>query len=292
LRWKGEKQTEVIWSAKRIGIFDSGVGGISVANAIRRAFSQVGLSFSLFYLGDTENLPYGSKSIQTLRLLARRNVHFFNQLQLDHLVVACNTSHSVAMDIFDEESNCPVVGVIDPAVRSLQSRYSVNPVNIGIIATERTVQSGCYQKKLSAVLPMGSRIYQKACPLLVPLIEGWDVNPSALYTVSKEYLSELIRHDLQTIVFGCTHYPFLLSVMKQSTSIEFFDPAYAVASELVRMMNISSEGKEAQSETQIMVTGNPDQFIRTLKRFQVGWVQEVRKVIVPEEVGSFGVKTG
>ncbi len=245
----------------------------------------------MFYLGDTENLPYGSKSIQTLRSLAHKNVQFFNQLQLDHLIIACNTSHSVAMDIFVEESNCPVLGVIDPAVRSLQSRYSVNPVNIGIIATERTVQSGSYQKKLSAVLPLGSRIYQKACPLFVPLIEGREEDPSVLYAVSREYLTDLIRHDLQMIVFGCTHYPFLASIMKQVTSIEFFDPAQAVANELVQMM-IPYEGKKTQIEMQIMVTGNPDQFACTLKRFQVDWVQKVRKVIVPEEVGSFGVKTG
>lgn len=279
----------MIWSASRIGIFDSGVGGLTVLGAIRRLFLHGGHSASLFYLGDTEHLPYGSKTVPFLRQLAHRNIQFFNQLGLDLLVVACNTSHSVAMDIIVEESDCPVIGVIDPAVRSIANAYR-RPVDVGVIATERTVQSGSYLIALHEALPSGSRIYQQACPLLVPLIEEWDGDASVVRLIVNAYLSNLLTNSVEEVVLGCTHYPFLADTIKSITDVRVFDPAYAVAREVGDFFGpLVHTTRDEDEDIHVMVTGSVNQFKKTLSRLKISWVPEVNQVAIPLGVKVYDI---
>ena len=189
-----------------IGVFDSGVGGLTVVSALRQRLPGE----SILYLGDTARLPYGSKSPDTVTRYTRRNIEFLTERGVKAVVVACNTASALALPT----STCmdvPTWGVIEPGARKAAA---VSRGRVGVIATEATVRSDAYPQALRAIRP-DLEILSQACPLFVPLVEeGWHDDP-VTEEVAERYLRPLLDAGVDTLVLGCTHYPLLKPVLQR-----------------------------------------------------------------------------
>jgi glutamate racemase len=205
-----------------IGVFDSGVGGLTVVSALRRRLPGE----SILYLGDTARLPYGSKSPDTVTRYTRRNIEFLTGRGVKAVVIACNTASALALPNLDV-LEVPTWGVIEPgAIKAAQ----VSRGRVGVIATEATVRSDAYPRALRAVRP-GLEIVSQACPLFVPLVEeGWHDDPIT-EEVARRYLRPLLEAGVDTLVLGCTHYPLLVPVLQRvaGPDVALVDSAEAVA---------------------------------------------------------------
>ncbi len=186
---------------RAIGIFDSGVGGLTVLKEVAKLLPNE----NLIYLGDTARVPYGTKSVRTVQRYAIEAAEFLVEQGVKLLIVACNTASAVALPLLRERFNLPVIGVIEPGARRAAS--SMNR-RIGVIGTEGTINSGRYPEAIKKLVPE-AEIFSVACPLFVPLAEeGWADHEIARLTAC-EYLQPLIAAQIDTLVLGCTHYPLL-----------------------------------------------------------------------------------
>lgn len=192
-----------------IGVFDSGVGGLTVAAALKRRLPRE----RLLYLGDTARLPYGTKSAATVRRYTQVNLEFLEQRGVKAVVVACNTASALALDGLDRRAAAlPVWGVIAPG--AVRAAAATRNGRVGVIATESTISSDAYGIALRRIAP-GLGIWSQPCPLLVPLIEeGWLDDPVTA-EVARRYLEPLLTHDIDTLVLGCTHYPLLAPLISR-----------------------------------------------------------------------------
>ncbi len=193
-----------------IGIFDSGVGGLTVAGALSRRLPGE----KLVYLGDTARVPYGSKSAETVVRYSRMSTHFLLQKDVKLIVVACNTASAYAMEALTAELPVPVLGVVDPGAQ--EAVAATKSGRVGVIGTLGTVRSEAYPRAI-AKLDAGVRVTARACPLLVPLAEeGW-LDGEIAEATARRYLSELHAEapDLDVIVLGCTHYPLLRPTLER-----------------------------------------------------------------------------
>ncbi|ADQ05261.1 glutamate racemase [Caldicellulosiruptor owensensis OL] len=191
-----------------IGIFDSGLGGLTVFKEIVSLMPNE----SIVYFGDTARIPYGSKSKETVTKFAMQNTRFLLSKNVKIVVVACNTASAYAYEALKAKFDIPIVAVIEPgaeaAVRATKNK------KIGVIGTEGTIASGSFEKKILE-LDSSIKVFSKPCPLFVPLVEeGW-TDKEVTYLVAKEYLEEFIEKEIDTLVLGCTHYPFLQDVIKK-----------------------------------------------------------------------------
>ena len=208
-----------------IGIFDSGIGGLTVVKALMEHLS----GYDIIYLGDTARTPYGTKSSETVKKYALENTEFLLNKGAKIVIIACNTASSVATESIAENFDVPIFEVITPAVE-----LSINishKLCIGIIGTRATVKSGIYEKKIKEINPQ-ARVYSKACPLLVPLVEeGWIKKPETKMIV-KKYLHPLKVRQIDTLILGCTHYPLLKDIIQKKTGkrVSIIDSSIAVAS--------------------------------------------------------------
>jgi glutamate racemase len=222
-----------------IGVFDSGVGGLTVVSALRRRLPGE----SILYLGDTARLPYGSKSPDTVTRYTRKNIEFLTGRGVKAVVVACNTASALALPNLEVQS-VPTWGVIEPGAAQAAK---VSRGRIGVIATEATVRSDAYPQALRAVRP-DLVILSQACPLLVPLVEeGWHDDPVTL-EVAKRYLHPLLEAGVDTLVLGCTHYPLLKRVLQQvaGPEVTLVDSAEAVAERVAA--GLAEKGLESTHE--------------------------------------------
>lgn len=190
-----------------IGLFDSGIGGLTVVKEIKRLLPEE----RLVYFGDTARVPYGSKSRSTIQRYTRENARLLIAHGVKMIVVACNTSSAVAIDFVRQEFDGPVLDVVAPGVTAALN--ATRNAKVGIIATPRTIESQAYQLGIQKERPE-VLTYSKACPLLVPLAEeGW-ADTEAARLIVQEYLRPLLEHDIDTLVMGCTHYPLLEKVLQ------------------------------------------------------------------------------
>jgi glutamate racemase len=191
-----------------IGVFDSGVGGLTVYKALRRELPLE----KLVYFGDTARVPYGTKTKESVTRFSLEIADFLEKRGIKLLVVACNTASSLALAALKRELDVPVVGVIRPAVRAAAAATRTG--TIGLIGTEATVGSGAYQKALSSIVS-GDRIVSRSCPLFVPLVEeGW-WDRSVTRAVAEEYLAPLKKSNMDAMILGCTHYPMLAPLLQK-----------------------------------------------------------------------------
>jgi len=220
-----------------IGIFDSGVGGLTVYKSIRAAFPEE----DLIYFGDTARVPYGPKSPNTIIDYSVQNARFLIQKGIKILIVACNTSSAVAIPALNQLSDIPIIGVIAPgaetAVRSTQNK------RIGIIGTEGTIRSQAYSTAIK-LLMHEAEVFSQPCPLFVSLAEeGWQ-HHAATGVIAREYLSYFDSLNIDTLVLGCTHYPLLKQVIVQqmNSGVVLVDSAQAIADYLHQLLPLESDG--------------------------------------------------
>lgn len=251
-----------------IGVFDSGLGGLTVARAIRRALPHE----ELVYLGDTARVPYGSKSPSTVVRYARACGRKLAEHDVKLLVVACNTVSAVAIDMLRVELDVPVLGVIEPGARA--GAASSKSGRVGVLATAGTVASGAYERALSTV---DTRIepFVRAAPLLVPLAEeGWTEGDVPALAVER-YLEPLVTSRVDSIVLGCTHYPLLAPVIRavaQRTigpEVEVVDSADATALELAQILEERELLRDPSLDgtLRLLVTDRPRLFAEVASRF-------------------------
>lgn len=206
-----------------IGIFDSGVGGLTVLGALRERLPAE----DYVYLGDTARLPYGTKSAATVQRYAVNSATHLQNHGIKLLVVACNTASSYALDELISRSTVPVIGVVEPGARAA---VATGARRIGVIGTEGTVRSNAYQTALARLAP-SVQVEAVACPLLVPLAEeGWGDHP-VTDEVARHYLTPLLDWGVQTVILGCTHYPLLRPSLQRvaGPGVRLVDSATSVA---------------------------------------------------------------
>jgi glutamate racemase len=227
-----------------VGVFDSGVGGLTVAREIMRNLP----SEKIVYFGDTARVPYGSKSRETIIRYSRQIIRFLREQQVKAIVVACNTASAFALEAVRDEWDIPILGVIEPGARvaALETKNK----RVGVIGTEGTVGSGIHEMLLKN-FDSSITVFGKACPLFVPLVEeGW-LHDSVTLEVATRYLKELQEKEIDTLILGCTHYPLLRSTIHSvmGDSVRLVNPAYETALELKRLLkekDLLSTGKEQE----------------------------------------------
>ena len=225
-----------------VGVFDSGVGGLTVAREIMRNLP----SEKIVYFGDTARVPYGSKSKETVIRYSRQIIRFLQEQQVKAIVVACNTASAFALDTVRNEFDIPIIGVIESGAKVAAAR--TRNKRVGIIGTVGTVGSGIHAQYLKKLDPEIT-VFGKACPLFVPLVEeGWLHDPVTVEVASR-YLKELQDKDVDTLILGCTHYPLIRSTIRQVMGEEvcLVNPAYETALELGKLLEeqgLSSTGTE------------------------------------------------
>lgn len=213
-----------------IGVFDSGIGGLTVAAAIKEALP----SEDIVYFGDLLHLPYGSKSSRAVLDFTRAAVQFLLARAVKLVVIACNTATSIAKESIEREIDVPVVGVIEPGARA--ACEVTRSDRIGVIGTQRTIASNAYRDAIHVLNP-GMSVCQKATPLLVPLIEeGWQSHP-VMQMVLSEYLKVFADGGVDTVVLGCTHYPLIKSEVQDILKgVQVVDSAYTTAQAIISIM--------------------------------------------------------
>jgi glutamate racemase len=214
-----------------IGVFDSGVGGLTVAREIMRQIPNE----KIIYFGDTARVPYGSKSQETVTRYSKQIVRFLQTFQVKTIVVACNTASAYALDELERETDIPIIGVVKPGAKTA-AEVTQNG-RIGVIATDATIGSQIYTKYIKE-LNKDVTIYGKACPLFVPLVEEGLWQDPVTDEIAKRYLTELIDIDIDTLILGCTHYPLIRSTVGRimGEGVTLVNPAYETARELKEML--------------------------------------------------------
>lgn len=214
-----------------IGVFDSGVGGLTVAREIMRQIPNE----KIVYFGDTARVPYGSKSKETVTRYSRQIVRFLQTFDVKTIVVACNTASAYALTELEQELEIPVIGVVKPGAK-VAAEVTHNG-RIGVIGTEATIGSQVYTRYIKD-LNENVTIYGKACPLFCPLVEEGLWKDPVTDEIAKRYLTELIDIDIDTLILGCTHYPLIRSTVGRiiGESVTLVNPAYETARELKEML--------------------------------------------------------
>jgi glutamate racemase len=272
-------------SWKAIGIFDSGVGGLTVLKEVVQALPQE----DTIYLGDTARVPYGTKSPETVIRYSQQIARYLQSRDIKLLVVACNTASAVALASLQQEFSIPIVGVIEPGARAAVA--ATKSGKVGVIGTAGTIASSAYTKAIKRINP-DIEVVTRACPLFVPLAEeGWVDNEVARLT-AQSYLSELKEHGVDTLVLGCTHYPILKDVIaaEMGPGVTLVDSAEQTAITVARILSeqqlLRPVGEKGNHH--YYVTDIPAGFIRVGNRFLGGGLGDVYQVNLEEELQDGG----
>jgi glutamate racemase len=264
-----------------VGIFDSGLGGLTVAGAIFQHLPHD----STIYFGDTARVPYGPKSPDTVRRYSHEIVNWLTGQGVKAVVVACNTSTAHALESLQSVSPVPVIGVVEPGARAAV-RASPRG-HIGVIGTAGTVASGAYPRAIHRIRPE-ALVVQRACPLLVPFVEeGWFDHP-ATELVAREYLAPLIAAGVESVVLGCTHYPLLKPLLSRvlGPGVALIDSAEEVASALADALNerkLEAPGT-ARPVHRFAVSDDPARFVTVGSRFLGERLGEAELVLLGGQV--------
>lgn len=260
-------------SSRPIGVFDSGIGGLTVAHEIMRQLPHE----KVVYVGDTARVPYGPKSPETVRRYARQIAQFLLAQDVKAIVVACNTATAHALEELKSDLEVPVVGVIEPGARAAVA--ASHGGHIGVIGTSGTIRSHAYEKAIRALDP-DAQISVRACPLFVPLVEeGWTDHPVTLQ-VAREYLAPLCAEGISALVLGCTHYPLLKNVLRRTlgSGVSLIDSAAETAAEIGRVLmtyGLDAPHGHANPEHRFVASDDPKQFLDLGQRFLGNAIERV-----------------
>lgn len=264
-------------ATRPIGVFDSGIGGLTVVSALRALLPNE----SIFYLGDTARVPYGGKSAATVQRYSLEIAAMLLGEQAKTVVVACNTASALALPRLEETLPVPVTGVILPGARAAIAKTRTG--HIGVIGTRATINSGAYERALRSLNP-DVQVTVRACPLLVPLIEeGWLESPIT-DEIIMQYLAPLLKDGIDTLVLGCTHYPLLRKAIARLVGdrVALVDSAQNCALAVRDLLTAESLGAPATEagKLRVALTDPPDAFLRVAREalsLEVGEV-ELREV--------------
>lgn len=248
-----------------IGVFDSGLGGLTAVRELRQLLP----SENIIYFGDTARVPYGGRSAEILLKYARQDVRFLRSHDIKAILVACGTVSTTALPQLRQESDIPILGVVEPACR--RAAAVTRNRRVGLIATAASVRSGAYQRSLRQLDP-DIAVTAKACPLFVPLVENGRFRRGdvVIETVAREYLEPLRREGLDTLILGCTHYPLIKTMIGEfmGRNVVLVDPAKTAAHHLERIL--SERGLKADhpaGQAHFYVSDAPDGFVQTADLF-------------------------
>jgi glutamate racemase len=264
-------------SSAAIGVFDSGLGGLTVAHAIMGQLPGE----SLVYFGDTARVPYGPKSPETVRRYSREITSFLLEQGVKAIVVACNTATAHALPVLREELEVPVIGVVDPGARA--AVRATRTGHIGVIGTAGTIRSEAYVRAIRAE-SADATVIALPCPLFVPLVEeGW-TSHDATRLIAREYLAPFIGDAVDTLVLGCTHYPLLKPLIAEivGPGVRLIDSAEETAADTRRMLAANElESRDGEATYRFIASDDPQQFLTLGRRFFGGSIDRV-------EVRTFG----
>jgi len=245
-----------------IGVFDSGIGGLTVVKALCDQLPNE----TIVYLGDTARVPYGPKSPETVQRYALELAHMLMQKNAKALVVACNTVSSVALPLLKKKFSVPVIGVIEPGARA--ALQATRNRHIGVIGTRATIRSGAYEKALRAT-DNNVRVSSRACPLLVPLIEEGLLDDTVTDQMIMRYLQPLLAGGIDTLVLGCTHYPLLAGTIARvvNRQITLVDSAQNCATAVHETLNRQSMRSRAteRGDLHVALTDAADNFLNVAR---------------------------
>ncbi len=264
-------------SSAPIGVFDSGLGGLTVAHEIMRQLPAE----SLIYFGDTARVPYGPKSPDTVRRYSREISAFLLEQGVKAIVVACNTATAHALPVLRDELDVPVIGVVEPGARA--AVRATRTGHIGVIGTAGTIRSQAYVRAIHAENP-DVRVTALACPLFVPIVEeGW-TNHEATHLIAEEYLAPFVKDPIDTLVLGCTHYPLLKPVIGEivGRTVRLIDSAEETALDARRMLAANDlAASDGEGSYRFIASDDPQQFLTLGRRFLGSAIERV-------EVRTFG----
>jgi len=258
-----------------IGVFDSGIGGLTVLKEIFMALPGE----NTIYLGDTARVPYGIRSPETVTRYSFENVRFLTSKGIKLLVVACNTVSSVSLEAIRKSASVPVIGVIEPgaseAVKGTRNK------KIGVIGTEATIRSSAYKKAIEAI-DSSVQVFGFSCPLFVPLVEeGWTEGEIAMM-VAEKYLREAKEKGADTLVLGCTHYPLLKKVITEvmGSDIRLIDSAVETAKRTAGILKKDGMERKTQEKPlrEFYVTDSPERFVRVGERFLQQKIERIEQI--------------
>lgn len=265
-----------------VGVFDSGVGGLTVAREIMRQIPEE----RIVYFGDTARVPYGSKSQDTIIRYSRQIIRFLRTQGVKAIVIACNTASAYALETVQKESDIPIIGVINAGART--AVQATRNGKIGVIGTEGTIGSGIYTEVMKAMKP-GIEVTGKSCPLFCPLVEEGLLHDSVTDEIASRYLSVLKGKYIDTLVLGCTHYPLLRSTLGRlmGEDVTLVNPAYETAIELKALLkeqglNRNPENPFEGEQYQFFVSDLAEKFSDFATSILPGEVTETRKINIEE----------
>ena len=257
-----------------IGIFDSGLGGLTVVREVMRQLPHE----RIIYFGDTARVPYGPKSPDTVRRYSREIAGFLTSQDVKAIVIACNTATAHALPMLRETLSIPVIGVVEPGARAAVAASRRR--ELGVIGTAGTIGSGAYERAIRSIAP-DAHIVARACPLFVPLVEeGW-LDREATRLIAREYLEPLQAAGVDTVVLGCTHYPLLKPVLAEvlGPDVVLIDSAHETAAETASVLAanglLSNDDATREAAHRFVASDAPDHFLRLGQRFLGSAIERV-----------------
>ena len=236
---------------KAIGIFDSGVGGLTVFEEIRKELPNE----NVIYLGDTKNFPYGNKTKEEIIEFATKNTEMLIKMGAKIIVIACGTATSQAIDVLKQKFSIPIIGIIEPTVEYIKEQ---NYKDVGVIATEGTIRSGAWEQKLKEKIP-DINVINKACPMLATIAEEGKAKSEEGRRVIKEYMKPFKDKKIDRIILGCTHYPIYEEIIREELGycVELINTGVTVSNYLNKN---GLENNEPKKQEEIYLTKPEDEF--------------------------------
>jgi glutamate racemase len=259
-------------SGAPIGVFDSGVGGITVLKPLLELLPQE----KFIYFGDLARVPYGNRSPGEIKLFASQTIHWMKRQNVKMIIVACNTSCAVAADVLQAESI--VMNLIEITAQAIANQYS----RIGVIATNATAKSNAYKTQLQRINP-SAEVFEIACPELVPLIEAGLTDEAHAREVLSSYLQPLISLNIDSLIYGCTHYPILAPMIRRilPAHIELIDPARYIAGTVSLTLTDSKQCASDETNVKFYISAHSDNFAKTAQQW-LGFEPQIEVIDITE----------